>query len=268
MTCFSHLVVKMMPSEAVSAQQRSYVTYTLPVLSSLSSLEPSITLLESRSLLGTVGTTGFRTWDACLHLGAFLCSTISETTTTPSTATFVPPQIRDRTILELGVGTGFLSVLCAKYLHAKHVVATDGFETVLSDLPTNLYLNGLESSALISLRELKWGHALMGGEDSTFLEGKKPDVIIGADLTYDVAALPSLVATLVDLVEIFPDVEVVFASTVRNETTYARFLEILKMNKFEAQEAHFEAVCPEEQEGPFYDVDVPIKICKIVKLRG
>jgi hypothetical protein len=57
-----------LPSEFTAAQQSSYVTYTLSSLSSSSpvspesrNIPPTITLLESASLLAGAGTTGLRT---------------------------------------------------------------------------------------------------------------------------------------------------------------------------------------------------------------
>jgi len=248
-----------MPPEAVAAQEKSYVTYTISSLSSCSSDlpgktdPPTITILESRNLLGGTGTTGFRTWEACLQLGDFLSSPLC------------PPSlsISSKTVLELGSGTGYLSILCAKYLNAAHITASDGFDTVIADLGTNFFLNGLQSSPRVSTRELKWGHALLGGEDSAFLADRTPDIVLGADVTYDAAALPALCATLRDLLELFPRVQIVIASTVRNEETYRKFLDLCAENRFAIRQMEWRPKRPEEQEGPFYKLDMPVRICRI-----
>ncbi|OBT72314.1 hypothetical protein VF21_09306 [Pseudogymnoascus sp. 05NY08] len=275
MNSFASLLTTTIPPEAVAAQEKSYVTYTLSnLLREPSSLPPSssspsspslpptdpptITILESRNLLGGTGTTGFRTWEASLQLSSFLSSPLL----LPSLS------LRGKSVLELGSGTGYLSICCAKYLGASHVTATDGFDTVMTDLGTNLFINDLQDSSLVSTRELKWGHALLGNEDATFLEHRSPDFIIGADVTYDAAALPSLVATLRDLLELFPKAQVVIASTVRNEETYGKFLGLCGKYGFVLEQLGWEAVEAEGQRGPFYETVMPVRICRITAAGG
>ncbi|OBT99734.2 hypothetical protein VE01_02214 [Pseudogymnoascus verrucosus] len=272
MNSFASLLTTTIPPEAVAAQEKSYVTYTLSNLlqeSSSSSASPpsstppptdppTITILESRNLLGGTGTTGFRTWEASLQLSSFL----SSPTLRPSLS------LRGKSVLELGSGTGYLSICCAKYLGATHVTATDGFDTVMTDLGTNLFINNLQDSPLVSTRELKWGHALLGNEDATFLEHQSPDFIIGADVTYDAAALPALVATFRDLLELFPKAQVVIASTVRNEETYGKFLGLCGKYGFGLEQMGWEAVEPERQRGPFYETVMPVRICRITARGG
>ncbi|KFY80014.1 hypothetical protein V498_08862 [Pseudogymnoascus sp. VKM F-4517 (FW-2822)] len=266
MNSFASLLTTTIPPEAIAAQEKSYVTYTLSNLLPSPSSSPSpppadpptITILESRNLLGGTGTTGFRTWEASLQLSDFLCS--------PS----CPPDLclRGKSVLELGSGTGYLSICCAKYLGAAHVTATDGFDTVMTDLGTNLFINDLQDSALVSTRELKWGHALLGNEDAVFLEEhQSPDTIIGADVTYDAAALPALVATLRDLFELFPKAQVVIASTVRNEETYGKFLGLCEKYGFSLEHLPWKATEPEMQKGPFYETVMPVRICRIAAKR-
>jgi protein-lysine N-methyltransferase EEF2KMT len=214
---------------------------------------PTVTLLEARSLLAATGTTGFRTWEACLHLGAYLSS--------PSCA--IP--VANRNVLELGAGTGFLSILCAKHLNAAHVTVTDGSDIIVSDLPTNFYLNGLQDSSVIEAKELKWGQALLGGEQAEWNQGRPVDVILGADVTYDSAGIPSLVATLVDLVEMFPTVEILIAAAIRNEETFKVFAKVCGMNGFALDDIDFPVPPPENQEGPFYSDSIPIQLCIIKK---
>ncbi|ELR04193.1 hypothetical protein VC83_03100 [Pseudogymnoascus destructans] len=267
MNSFASLLTTTIPPEAVAAQEKSYVTYTLSNLLQPSSSAPSpsppsspsptdpptITILESRNLLGGTGTTGFRTWEASLQLSSFLSS--------PT----LPPSLslRGKSVLELGSGTGYLSICCVKYLGATHVTATDGFDTVMTDLGTNLFINDLQDSPLVSTRELKWGHALLGNEDATFLEHRSPDFIIGADVTYDAAALPALVATFRDLLELFPKAQVVIASTVRNEETYGKFLGLCGRYGFGLEHLEWEAMESEWQRGPFYETVMPVRICRI-----
>ena len=154
--------------EAVAAQTKSYVTYTIP---STAINAPSLTVLEGRNLLASSGVTGFRTWEAALHLGTFLCGTTGL------------ELVKGKNILELGAGTGFISMLCAKHLNSKYVLATDGSGEVIDDLVSNLYLNDLDESPLIDATVLKWGHALIGESLSENYDANITyDLVIGADV--------------------------------------------------------------------------------------
>ena len=156
-----------MPSASEASQRKTYVTYTAP---SLDSDPPSVVLLEAQSLLASSGTTGFRTWEAALHLASFLFSSEGR------------HLVANRNILELGTGTGFLSIFCAMHLGANHVFATDGSTEIINNLKDNLDLNGLRSSKKIVAENLQWGHALIGGAVDCREEGRVNELIIGADV--------------------------------------------------------------------------------------
>ncbi|TGO42276.1 hypothetical protein BHYA_0010g00360 [Botrytis hyacinthi] len=273
MSQLSILLSTPIPSEATAAQQQSYVTYTLsslPLISStstsLASQTPTITILESASLLSGSGTTGLRTWEAALHLSTYI--------------SLNPHLISNKTILELGCGTGFISILCAKYLSAKHVLATDGSPETLTLMNTSLFLNNLTDAITPTLSqnttsktsscELIWGHMLPTGEFETFpefLSSKCPpsnptstagsnqtplDLILAADVIYSPAIIPSLIATLEDLFDLYPQVEVLISSTVRNAETYAIFVEMCKKKQWQMERVGFEVAERSEQEGPWY----------------
>jgi predicted nicotinamide N-methyase len=246
------LVAGPVPDELSAAQQKSYVTYTVSSLAG-EIRNPAITLLEARNLLSAAGTTGLRTWEASLHLGSYL--------TTPSCVT----PIAGKTVLELGAGTAYVSILCAKFLRAAHVTATDGAEEVVEDMSTNFYLNGLQDAAVINATDLKWGHALVGGEHEAWNAGRQVDVVLAADVTYDNTVLPSLVATMLDLVELFPGVDILLAATIRQERTFGTFMEMCRTAKFTVVEVDYPVTPLGEQRGPYYGDGTPIKICHITK---
>lgn len=52
-----------------------------------------------------------------------------------------PDLVKGKNVLELGAGTGFLSLLCAGELDARHVLATDGLAHVCESLQVNVDLN-------------------------------------------------------------------------------------------------------------------------------
>jgi protein-lysine N-methyltransferase EEF2KMT len=150
-----------LPAESVAVQQRTYVTYTFREGSS------TFTLLESRSIISAGGTTGLRTWESSLHLASFL--------TSKEGASYV----NGKRILELGSGTGLVSIVCANLLGIKYVLATDGSQEVVDALQDNLFLNGLQDDSHIDGRILRWGQYLEEDEDG---QEKVFDVVLGADI--------------------------------------------------------------------------------------
>ena len=85
-------------------------------------------------------------------------------------------------MIELGAGTGFLSILCAKHLNARYVLTTDGSREVVTELKANLELNKLEEGELIKSAVLEWGHSLIGGPADCRGAGSPYDLVIGADV--------------------------------------------------------------------------------------
>ena len=175
--CLAQYMSHPLPSVSAAAQQKGYVTYTVPS-SDLQCLH--VTTLEARSLLASSGTTGFRTWEAALHLGYFLCSVEGA------------KYVAYKDVLELGAGTGFLSVLCARHLGATSVLATDGSQEVISDLKTNVSLNGLSDNERVKTSVLQWGHTLIGGVADCRAKGRSYDLVIGADVVSDAFISPRI----------------------------------------------------------------------------
>lgn len=140
----------------------------------------TITLLERRRLVSGSQVTGFRTWEGALHLGAYLLSGAGQ------------PLIRGRNVLELGAGTGFVALLCAKQLAAKHVTTTDGDAAVVDALGANVALNGLDGRA-VKTNVLWWGSDLRGTWVEEDCAASPYDVVVGADIvSHPHLAVPSL----------------------------------------------------------------------------
>ncbi|OAA56829.1 hypothetical protein ISF_07345 [Cordyceps fumosorosea ARSEF 2679] len=264
MSAMTDLLAAPLPSEVDSAQQKCYVTYALSLLQPPPAEEevataagdhaqPTITLLESRSLISAGGTTGLRTWEAALHLGQYLCER--------------PALVRGRRVLELGAGTGYLSILCARHLGAAHVLASDGSDDVLANLPDSLFLNGLrEAGGQIAPMDLKWGHALLGAEERRWNGGRGVDVVLGADITYDASVVPALAATLLELLALYPRAEVYITATQRNHATFAAFLDACRTHRLAVEDLHYGVAPREQQAGPFYNDTVEIRACKISRV--
>ena len=155
-----------------AAQRRSPVVYSCAV-GAIRDSEDSIVVKESRNLLSAGGTTGLRTWDAALHLGTYLLREGSGI-------------VRNKRVLELGAGTGFLSILCAGPLRASKVVSTDGTAQVVKLIELNIEANqdalGLQVRG-ISPYELRWGKAATQAiYEKEFPAGEPCDLVIAADV--------------------------------------------------------------------------------------
>ncbi len=239
-----------LPSASATAQQKSYVTYTAPT--SISEA-PQITLLEAPSLLASSGTTGFRTWEAALFLGAYLGSPAGRN------------LVKGKDVIELGAGTGFLSILCAKHLGAQFVLSTDGSREVVADIKANLVLNDLNETHVIQSAVLPWGYALINGPTDELEEKLLFDLVIGADVTYDVKSIPALISTLRDLFELYPLTKALISATVRNEETLAAFTKACSKNDFILKQLDVPMHGSEEQIGFFVPTKTPIVIFLVTK---
>lgn len=231
---FAQLVAQPSMSEIDSAQQKSYVTYTAPIHGSDA---PSVTTLETRSTLASSGNTGIRTWEAALRLGTYLFSDAGR------------QHVAGMNIIELGAGTGFLSILCVKHLNARFVMATDGSGEVVDELQSSFFLNGFEGAQTIQARVLKWGHALIDGIQGRQEEPRSYQLVLGADvvcysllfvlglaqaglrvrwltclLIYDENSIPALVSTLREVFAQYEGAKAVISATLRNPKTLDTFM--------------------------------------------
>ncbi|KAH8687687.1 putative methyltransferase-domain-containing protein [Tricladium varicosporioides] len=248
MSCLATLLASPLQSETASAQQKAYVTYTLSSLpAATNNVTPTVTLLEARNVVASAGTTGLRTWEAALHLGNFLCQS--------------PELIHGKSVLDLGAGTGYLSLLCAKHLGASYTLVTDGSSDVVEGLITNVYLNDLQESNLISASQLIWGQALPTDESNRTFSGHTIDVVLGTDLIYYESGIPALIATFGDLADLFPDIIIIIAAPIRNEQTFQTFVDACAKEGFSVKVSEFEMIPKDEQQGPFYSASTDVNLC-------
>ncbi|KAF8462045.1 hypothetical protein BDZ91DRAFT_735773 [Kalaharituber pfeilii] len=250
---------------------RTHVTYTITALATITCasaksakhcpVQEVLTILESRSVISGSGHTGSRTWEAALALGELLISS-QHKRHSPDSALSKPRcpldvdfELRGNTVLELGAGTGFISVLCAK-LGANRVIATDGDWRVCDALWENVELNEVEE--VVRVRRLFWGSGVMevaedlegegaGDELGNGVGAERIDLILGADVTYDTTAIPSLVLELhtqltrrsrpsTSSSETSPSTSMLpnsqphalIAATIRNEDTFSVFISELE----------------------------------------
>ncbi|RYP44302.1 hypothetical protein DL768_009221 [Monosporascus sp. mg162] len=213
--------------------------------------EPTVTLLERRYLISGSRITGFRTWEGSLHLASYLLTETGK------------ELVKGKEVLELGAGTGFLSILCAKHLQASHVTTTDGDEGVVGALKENIVLNGLRSDQHVVARTLRWGDDLEATWVKEDCMARPYDLVIGADITYDKVAIRALVTTIHQLFELRPGLRVLISGVVRNVNTFESFRSECLNRRFSVEELGFHAKTMRQQKALFYAAAVPIKILSV-----
>lgn len=169
MNCWSDLVVQPQPSPLDEAQKISYVKYTAPRIQDTSCENQTVVTAESPNLILSSGTTGFRTWEAALHLGTYL--------STPDGKSL----IQGRNVVELGGGTGFISMYCVKHLRAKSVLVTDRDPALISNVQDCMSQNNLDSDRL-NAAIWEWGEPLHVPENNSGQPASSFDIAVGADL--------------------------------------------------------------------------------------
>ncbi|CAG7917349.1 unnamed protein product [Penicillium olsonii] len=265
MESWSTLVSQPKPSSLQQAQQLSLVKYTAP------NSTRTVTTSESRGLILSGGTTGNRTWEAALHLGSFLASNEGE------------QLVRDKRVIELGAGTGFLALFCARHLGVQSVVVTDREPFLIDNINACIrYNQNGEKPIPIYPAVWEWGTSLdRTGELDGVEGGLKFDVALGADLIYDTDLVPLLLSTVGDLFDNYGVKQFIIAATLRNEDTFRTFLngcgelisrreEILsnmltmsETNKFTVETLSFESTPSEDQTGFFHSTSIPIRTYRI-----
>ncbi|KAL4961226.1 protein-lysine N-methyltransferase [Aspergillus stella-maris] len=243
------------PSSLEQAQQLTYISYTAPnppSPTSRPSPEPPRTVItsENRSLILSSGTTGFRTWEAALHLGTYLSIEDSGRA-----------LVKGKRVLELGAGTGFLSFLCAKHCGAQNVVVTDREPALVEQIDDCIGRNEL-SREKIQAGIWEWGRPIEvplrdGDEKMEF------DIALGADLIYDTDIIPLLISTITDLFRNYSVGEFIIAATIRNENTFQTFLDACARSQFAVDQIPFQSPPSEEQKGFFHSTSVPIRTYRV-----
>ncbi|PBK76385.1 hypothetical protein ARMSODRAFT_948168 [Armillaria solidipes] len=113
---------------------------------------------------------GLQSWASSILLAEKMCA---------SPGTFGLDKSWPLRVLELGAGTGLLSIVVAKLVEAPTIVATDYHPDVLANLSANVQTNFPCSSSVIDVRRFDWespdfGHPM----DTPF------DIILAADVIY------------------------------------------------------------------------------------
>lgn len=179
-----------------------------------------VTLKESTNMISD-GTTGLRTWEAAFYLGEW-CIANTE-------------KLVNRYVLELGSGSGLTGLTVCLACHPASFCFSDFHPKVLSQLQANIDINklcsgkgtverlnpdGLGSTTKIKVINLDWADESDKAEEPC-------DVILAADVVYDVSIIPALVNVLHKYLSTRLERVAVIALTVRNEDTVRVFLSAL-----------------------------------------
>lgn len=200
------------------AQQAHVHSYFPPLPLDQFGVQP-ILVKEAQNLLSRGTNVGLRTWEAAQHLAWYLM-------------TERPDLVKGKNVLELGAGTGFLSLLCAGELDARHVLATDGLAHVCEGLQVNVDINRdndtLHGHNPPKVRLLDWTNR---PELDQILEDARTedtpfDLVIGADITYHPEILRPLAEVLKALSDVHPGLNILISSTIRNIHTFSQFTDI------------------------------------------
>ena len=237
------------------AQQPHVHSYYPPAPLDESGVQPFL-IKEAQKLLSRGNNVGLRTWEAALHLAWYLSTKASD-------------SVRGKNVLELGAGTGFLSLLCAGHLNASRVLATDGLGHVCESLQANVDLNvannTLQGNRAPEVLQLDWTDrpAIDQLLKDTKSLNKPLDLVIGADITYHPDILRPLAELLSMLKEDFPRVAILIAATIRSDT-FANFTTICDQEfKFKVTEETVNIPDGMQYSGFFYTVATPIKIISL-----
>jgi len=115
---------------------------------------------------------GLQSWASSIVLAERLCGDL----TTFFGHDAYRPGLR---ILELGAGTGMLTIVASKLLPAATIVATDYHPDVLANLCSNIATNAPSGSSLISLHTLDWSQPPVSPPFNDSF-----DIILAADVIY------------------------------------------------------------------------------------
>lgn len=142
----------------------------------------SIKLLEQRQTLSVDGSTGYRTWEAALALSEYIVSNPS---------TFI-----GKNCLELGAGTGLVGILLASM--GCHVDITDGDEGIVKQLYRNVDIQPSSTKSNLHVSKFDWSDTQFVDENgiTTRLEENNWDMILGADVVYEIDSVYALTGLL------------------------------------------------------------------------
>lgn len=179
-----------------------------------------ISLKESKSFVAE-GTTGLCSWQASLALADFLMEQ--------------PCITNNKTVLELGAGTGLCGFILLKMCKPMHLLLTDGSRACVDLMCENMRRNFNQelkekchrfkiSNRIVECVVTPW--ELIENVDE--ISSVNPDIILAADVVYDDSCFIDLSHAIDHLFQRKKNnVEMYLSATVRNEHTLKGFLKII-----------------------------------------
>lgn len=250
MNSMAQLCLEAPISPTESAMQKSIISYFPPY-----EVSSPILIRESPQILAAGNNVGLRTWDCCLRLAYYL-------------STEGQALIKDRSIIELGAGTGMLSILCANHLGADLVLATDGLPEIVASMEQNIILNPPSEVGSIPVHaaHFEWSDTDTLIQSVGFPSNRdwlKYDLVLGADITYNPEYFGPLISALTTLLNRNEETNILIAGAIRNLNTYNSFLGTCSLNGLEILEVDYDCPGMHQQKGFFHAIALPIKIMHI-----
>ncbi|XP_043602099.1 protein-lysine N-methyltransferase EEF2KMT [Bombus pyrosoma] len=183
-----------------------------------------ISIKESTNIISE-GTTGLCSWQGAIELSNWCLGN--------------KQKLFGKVILELGCGVGLTGLSIIKTCFPKQYIFTDCHKIVLEMVSENIKLNLLCNERKIEpelkhdrlklqlsynhtdvkIKELRWEDINKYVNEQWII----PDIVIGADILYDVNSFSGLISGLKGLLS-FPNRYAIIAATIRNENTVLQFL--------------------------------------------
>ena len=155
---------------------------------------------DALNVLVKDGCTGFRVWEAAKFLLSFLLKN--------------PEILQGKRVLELGAGTGFVGLGLAISDLCPEVVMSDVHDGVLARIEESIVES--QCGEVAKVAKLDW-------QNFSAEHFRTSDIIIGADVVYDVSLVPPLVDCLDALLRDRHDRVALILCAVRIESTTAAF---------------------------------------------
>jgi predicted nicotinamide N-methyase len=150
-----------------------------------------------------------------------------------------PYLVANKNVIETGAGVGLTGLVLARHCNVKSVCLTDYTLLCLENLRHNIARNWPGPPEVVTYGFLDWqiyasdDYDEILSTDDTFPYFQQADVLLAADVVYDVDAVPALTATVWRFLN--QGGSVIFATTFRNHKTFDLFEEELNCRGIQCQ---------------------------------
>ncbi|KAF1317493.1 putative methyltransferase, partial [Globisporangium splendens] len=217
-----YVVYGQLGKNSLSAEDMHHVSFTIPTSfapEEIAATLPSSPLVVTCRVASVFNDVGLKLWEAGWFLAEYIITH--------------PAVFTDKVVLELGAGVGFTGLVLAEITKPKRVLLSDYAPNVMQNLRYNVEVNASRFQCPVDVLTLDWDTWEPSVED----EELRPDILLAGDCVYDVASFPSLVRVLQAFLgptttataaeHSARERKAIFASTIRNQTTFQAFLDQL-----------------------------------------